>query len=138
VAAALAALGTHEINAQIKGLDRMLRVSDHIHDQNPRLVKPIDDPPWRHADGRHEQARAGLDGDVDELVELAVGVVVVRGAGAASDLGEGEVDTEGEGRVAEGGFELGDDLAELVGGVLEAADDAEAAGVGDGGGEGAA
>ena len=52
-----------------------------------------------HADGGDEDLGAVLDRDFDELVELAVGVVVVGFAGGAADLWEGEVDAEGEGFV---------------------------------------
>lgn len=52
-----------------------------------------------HADGGDEDLGAVLDRDFDELVELAVGVVVVGFAGAATDLREGKVDAEGEGFV---------------------------------------
>lgn len=89
----------------------------------------------RDADGRDEQFGALVDDDVDELVEEPVRVVVVRLAGGAADGGEGEVDAEGEGGVREEGFELVDHCAEVSGWVAEAADDAETAAVGDGGGE---
>ena len=40
----------------------------------------------RHADGANEQLGALLDDDVDEIVQTAMGVVVVGLAGVAADL----------------------------------------------------
>ncbi len=76
-------------------------------------MKTFDRPFGRHPHGGDEDLRAVADGDFDELVELAVGVVVVGFAGAAADLREGEVDAEGEGFVGEVGFEVVYYLEEL-------------------------
>jgi hypothetical protein len=56
-------------------------------------------------------------------------------AGAAADLGEEEIDTEGGVLVVEVGLELADLVAEHVGGVVDATEDTHATGVGDGGGQ---
>lgn len=53
--------------------------------------------------------------------------------GAAADLGEKQVDTEGSVLVGEVLLELGNLLLEHVGGVADTTDDTETAGVGDGG-----
>lgn len=98
-------------------------------------MEPPDDVRGGDADGRDEEFRALGDDDGDEVVEEAVRVVVVCLAGGAADGGEGEVDAEGEGGVREEGFELVDHGAEALRCVAEAADDAEAAAVGDGRGE---
>jgi len=138
VSATLTALRAHHVDTQLQSLDGMLGVSDHVHDQNAGVMQPVDDALGRDAHGGHKQLGARLDGDVDQLVQLAVGVVVVGLAGVAADLGEGEVDAEGQVRGFEKGLHLGDDFPQLVGRVHEAADDAETAGVGDGGGQCAA
>jgi hypothetical protein len=39
-------------------------------------VQLVDDSPGRDADGGDEELGAGLDDDVDELAQLALGVVV--------------------------------------------------------------
>lgn len=73
---------------------------------------------WRRdSDGADEQLCALLDGDGDQLVQLAVGVIVVGFARAVADLRESEINTEREIFRSEVLLELVDDLAELVGGV---------------------
>ena len=67
-------------------------------------MQAFDCPGGRDADGRHEQLGSVADGDFNELVELAVSVVVVRLAGRAANLGEREVYTKWEGWVGEVGF----------------------------------
>jgi hypothetical protein len=62
-------------------------------------VEAFDRVRGRDANGGDEDFGAVTDGDFDELVELAVGVVVVGFAGGAANLREGEVDAEGEGGV---------------------------------------
>lgn len=98
-------------------------------------MQPLYDIPVRHTHGADEEGGALVDDDVDQLVQSAVRVIVVRGAGGGREGGEGEVDAEGEG-AGEGGFEGVDHGAELWGRVAQAADDTETAGEGDGGGEG--
>lgn len=44
-------------------------------------MEAFDGPCRRHANGTDKQLCAGFDGDLDELVQLAVGVIVVRLAG---------------------------------------------------------
>lgn len=56
-------------------------------------------------------------------------------ASAPADLGKKQVDAKGGLLVDEEALELGDLLAQHLRGVADASDDAEATGVGDGGGE---
>jgi len=58
-------------------------------------VQPLDDVHVGHADGADEEGGAFVDDDVDQLVQLAVCVVVVCFAGGRREGGEGEVDAEG-------------------------------------------
>ena len=69
--------------------------------------------------GGDEEGGALFDNDVDEGVELTVGIVVVCFSGGRVEGGEGEVDAEGEGGGGEGGFEVVDHGSELGGGVAE-------------------
>ena len=62
-------------------------------------MQAFNDMWWWDADGGNEYLGAGVDGHGYEVVELAVRVVVVCLAGAAADLGECEVNAEGEGFV---------------------------------------
>jgi hypothetical protein len=76
VAAALAALGADDVDAELEALLDMLRVADHVHVQDAVRVQLVDDRLGGHADGGHEQLGAGLDDDVNQLAQLALGVVV--------------------------------------------------------------
>jgi len=160
VAAALAALGADDVDAELEALLDVLGVADHVHVDDTGLVETVDDGAGGNADGGDEELGAGLDDDVNELVELAVRVVtagrdkrvlanrplqklkgrkyhkyVLGLAGIATDLREKEIDTEGGVLVVEVLLELGNLLAKHVGGVADTTDDTETSGVGDGGGE---
>jgi hypothetical protein len=91
-AAALAALRADDVNAGLDGLDDVLRCTDHVHDRDARGVELVYGELRRDANGRDEEGRALLDHDVDQLWELALGVVLVGLAGGAADLREEEVD----------------------------------------------
>jgi hypothetical protein len=54
-------------------------VADHVHVDDAVLVQLLNDVLRGDADGRDEELGAGLDDDVDQLVELALGVVVAAG-----------------------------------------------------------
>jgi hypothetical protein len=53
-------------------------VADHVHVEDAGLVELVDDGLGGHTDGADEQRGAGLDDDVGELTELALGVVIAR------------------------------------------------------------
>lgn len=58
-------------------VERILDVfdgADHVHDRDARGVQLVDDGLGGHAHGAHEEARLGLDDDVDELIERPLGV----------------------------------------------------------------
>lgn len=84
VAAALTALGADDVGADVEALLDVLDVANHVHVQDAGLVQLLDDRLGRHADGADEQLGAGLDDDVDEAIELALGVVVAIGNLSAS------------------------------------------------------
>ena len=138
VTTTLRSLRANDIHARVQRLDRMLRRTHHIHDQNASRMQAVDDVLRRHAHGGHKQPRAILDGDVNQLVEVAVGVVVVGLAGAAADLRQREVDAEGQRWVVQVRLDLVDDLLQLRRRVPQPADHAQAARVGHRGREGPA
>lgn len=78
VAAALAALGADDIYAEVKALFDVLHVSDHVHVDDAGLVKLVYHGLGGNADGGDEELGSRLDDDVDELIELALGVVVAK------------------------------------------------------------
>lgn len=76
VAASLATLGDDEIDTEIKALLHMLWVADHVHVENAICVEPLDDVLWWDTDGRDEDLCTALNNDINELVELALRVIV--------------------------------------------------------------
>ena len=133
MSAALASLCAYDIDASIESVFCVLRRANHVHDDDSGVVKTLNHMWWRDSDSADEQLCALLDRDGDQLVQLAVGVVVVGLARAVADLGESKVDAEGEVLGGEVFLELVDDLAELSRGVAQAANAANAASVGDSG-----
>lgn len=105
----------------------------------------------RDADGADEELGSAVDDDVDELVQLALGVVVAARALAtfpvplhphilglactAADLGEKQVNAERCVLVVEEALQLGNLLAEHVGSVPNTTEHTQTSGVGDGGSE---
>lgn len=71
----------------------------------------------RNTDGRDEELGALVDNDVEKLVELAAGVVVVGLTGGTADRGEEKVDTEGGVLAVQALLELADVLAKDFGGL---------------------
>lgn len=86
VATALTALGADDVGADVQALLDVLDVADHVHVQDAGLVQPLDGGLGGHADGADEQLGAGLDDDVDEGIELALGVVIAIGDLSASGI----------------------------------------------------
>jgi len=135
VATSFATLSADHVHAEVEALLDVLGVSDHVHVENAGLMETVDHGLGWDTDGRDEEAGARLDDDVDELVELALGVVVVGLSCAAADLGKQEVNTEGRVLVLEKALELGNLLSQHVRSVSDTSDHTDTTGVGDGGGE---
>lgn len=76
VATTLATLGADDVDTNVNALLGMLDVANHVHVEDAGLVQAVDDVLGGDTDGGDEELGAGLDDDVDELVELALGVVV--------------------------------------------------------------
>jgi hypothetical protein len=68
----------------------------------------------RHPYSTHKQLGLLLDNHINQVVQPALGVVVVGLAGVSAYLGNEEVDTEWEVWGGEGGFELADRVAEVL------------------------
>jgi len=93
--------------------------SYHIHDQNTVGVKLFNSPFWRHSYGTNEKPRFSLNDDINQLRQLAVGVICVGLARVASDLREKKIDSEWGVLVMQKRLEFGDLLLEEVGSVKD-------------------
>lgn len=148
VSTTLTALCTDQIYSKSEAFGDVLWVSDHVHVENTSLVQTLDHLFWRDTNGRDKQTCAGINDDVDEIVELAFCVVIAavslvsemprivscseQGqasllclARTATDLWKQEVDTKRRILVLEEALELGDLLAKHVWSVSYAADDTD-------------
>lgn len=76
VSTSFSSLCANHVGAKLETLLDVLWVANHVHVEDAVLVELLDDVFWRDADGGDEEAGARFDGDVDELVEFAFGVVV--------------------------------------------------------------
>lgn len=76
VTTSLTTLGADNINANIKGLLDVLGVTDHVHAEDAGTVELLDDGLGGDTDGGDEKAGLFLDDNINELTELALGVVV--------------------------------------------------------------
>lgn len=79
VATTLAALGADDVDTDVEALLDVLDVANHVHVEDASLVQLVDGRLGGDTDGGDEELSAGVDDDVDELVELALCVVVARG-----------------------------------------------------------
>jgi len=76
VTSTLATLSADEIDAELEALLDVLGVTDHVHVEDAVLVELVNDGLGWDTNGRDEETGARLDDDVDEVIELALGVVV--------------------------------------------------------------
>lgn len=76
VATTLAALGDDDVDANVEALLDVLDVTNHVHVEDAVLMKLVDNLLGGDTDGGDKDLGAGLNDDVDELTELALGVIV--------------------------------------------------------------
>lgn len=76
VATTLATLGADDVDAEVKALLDVLDVADHVHVDDAIGMELVDNSLGRHTDGRDKELGALLDNDIDQLVELTLGVIV--------------------------------------------------------------
>lgn len=135
VATTLATLGADDVDAEVKALLDVLDVADHVHVDDAIGMELVDNSLGRHTDGRDKELGALLDNDIDQLVELTLGVIVVGLASATANLGKKQVDTEGSVLVVKEALELGDLLAQHVRGIADTTNNTKTTSVGDSGGK---
>jgi hypothetical protein len=76
VPSTLATLGADKVDAELEALLDVLGVADHVHVEDASAVETLDDVLWWDTDSGDEETGARVDDDVDQLVELTLGVVV--------------------------------------------------------------
>jgi hypothetical protein len=87
MATTLTTLRTDDVDTEVEALLHVLGVSDHVHVKDAGLVESVNDVLWGDTDGGDEELRAAVDDDVDELVKLALGVVIAACMSLASQPG---------------------------------------------------
>lgn len=76
VSTSLATLSADDVDTEIEALLDMLDMSNHVRIEDTGFVEALDDMFWGHANGRDEEFGTALDGDGNELIEFALGVIV--------------------------------------------------------------
>jgi len=135
VATTLATLGANDINAEVEALLDVLRVTDHVHIEDAVLVELLDDMLGRDTDGGDEETRPRLDHNVDKLLKLALGVVIVGLARIATNLRKEQIDAERGILILQKALEFCNLLLEHVWGVSDTSNDTKTSSICDGGGE---
>jgi hypothetical protein len=79
VTTTLTTLGADDVHTEVQALLDVLGVANHVHVKDTVLVKLLNDVFRGNTDGGDEKSGAGLDDDVDQLVELALGIVIAAG-----------------------------------------------------------
>lgn len=78
VSSTLTSLGTNKVATDVEGFLYVFGVAHHVHDGDAGFVQLVDGPHWGNTDGTDEELGLLLNDDVEELGELALGVVVLR------------------------------------------------------------
>jgi hypothetical protein len=76
VATTLTTLGADDVDTEVKALLDVLDVADHVHVDDAIGVKLVDDSLGRYTDGGDKELGALLDDNIDQLVELTLGIIV--------------------------------------------------------------
>jgi hypothetical protein len=76
VSPALTALGTDNVNADIEAFPDVLRVANHVHVENAIRVQSFNNSFRWNANGGDEEGSLGANYYINELVELAFGIIV--------------------------------------------------------------
>lgn len=76
VATTLTTLSADDVDANIQALLNVFRVADHVHVQDAMLVKAFNDMLRGNTDSGDEEFGATVDDYGDQLVKLALGVII--------------------------------------------------------------
>ena len=78
VTTTLTTLSANDINADIEALLDVLGVTDHVHAEDAGTVELLNHSLGGNTDGGDEEFGTAVDDDIDELIELALGIIVAR------------------------------------------------------------
>jgi hypothetical protein len=84
VTTTLTTLSADDVGTSVEGLLNMLGVTDHVHIKDTSLVKFFHDVLGRNTDSGNEELGAFRNDDINQLVKLALGVVVASKSLSAS------------------------------------------------------
>jgi hypothetical protein len=76
VSTSLTTLCANNVDAEIETLLDVLRVTDHVHVEDARLVEAVDNMLGWDTDSGDEELGAAVDDDAHELVEFALSIIV--------------------------------------------------------------
>merc|ERR1712028_91312 len=133
--AALSTLCANDVTTDVQALLDVLWRTNHVHDWDTSRVQLVDHFLWGDADSRHEQSGLRLNDDVNQLGQVALGVVFVGLACSSADFGEQQVNAKRCILVVEASFELLDIGTEHLGRVAYTTDDPDTTVVCNGGSE---
>ena len=87
-------LSTDDVHADVESLLDVLGSTNHIHAEHAGLVQLVYDLLRGDTDRTDEELGALFDDDIDELVEVSLGVVIVSLASVRAEGRDQEIDTE--------------------------------------------
>ena len=76
VATTLTTLSADDIGTKVKALLDVLGVSDHVHIEHAVLVQLLHDGAGRNTDSADKQSGAAFNDNINERIELSVGVIM--------------------------------------------------------------
>ena len=73
---ALTTLGADDVHTNVQAFLNVLGVANHVHAEDTSAVELLNDSLGGNTNSRDEELGAALDNDIDELVELALSIVI--------------------------------------------------------------
>jgi hypothetical protein len=96
MAATFPTLGAHDIGACLKSFLGMFRRADHIHNEYAGIMELLDRP-WRwKSKSTDKDPCSTFDYDINQLVQLALCIVVIRFACGSPDWWQSQINTKGQ------------------------------------------
>mmetsp|Transcript_115185 Transcript_115185/g.273817 ORF Transcript_115185/g.273817 Transcript_115185/m.273817 type:complete len:339 (+) Transcript_115185:318-1334(+) len=106
VASTFAALRTNDVHSRLQGFLHVLGGTNHIHHWNASSMELVHRILRRHPHSAHKELGTHLDGNVNQLREVALRVVIVRGPCVPANLRDEQVHPKGRVGILQRGLEL--------------------------------